>query len=56
LRKRNLIWERDCSDTGQPLVGQSTSQHWSTSQLWAKIWSTVVQQAILHYFWQVVPL
>jgi len=35
-RKRILSWVRDCSDTWQPLTRQSTSQHWSTSQLWAR--------------------
>jgi len=50
IAKGILIWERNCFDTWQPLVRQSTSQHWSTIQLWANIWSTVVQQDILHYF------
>jgi len=31
--KINLIWERDYSNTWQPLNGQSQSQNWLTSQL-----------------------
>jgi len=36
IAEREFWLERDCSDTWQRLIGLSTSQHWSTSQLWAK--------------------